>query len=80
MGAMPSWRLPVVQVKFEGPAWAGISSEAKDLIGRLLDRDYNTRITATDALSHDWIRIQCGEDGCILDHDAVDMQPKLSKT
>ena len=77
---MASSRLPAMQVKFEGPAWAGISSEAKDLIGRLLDRDYNTRITATEALSHEWIQIQCGEEGCILDHNAVDMRPEVSRS
>ena len=62
-----------VQVTFEGAAWASVSADAKDMIKRLLDRDYNSRITAAEALHHPWILTQCGEEGCILEHDATSM-------
>lgn len=36
-------------------AWHGISKNAKDLLKKLLDPDYNTRITADEALKHPWL-------------------------
>ena len=33
-------------VKFEGPRWAMVSEEARSLVMRMLDRDYNTRVRA----------------------------------
>eukprot|EP00612_Vaucheria_litorea_P001493 CAMPEP_0171455420 /NCGR_PEP_ID=MMETSP0945-20130129/2321_1 /TAXON_ID=109269 /ORGANISM="Vaucheria litorea, Strain CCMP2940" /LENGTH=346 /DNA_ID=CAMNT_0011980655 /DNA_START=139 /DNA_END=1179 /DNA_ORIENTATION=- len=41
--------------KFHPEYWAGISSEAKDLISRLLTVDVNKRLTATGAVLHPWI-------------------------
>ena len=40
----------------EGPVWDQISKEAKDLIGRMLCRDVNKRITGQQALGHPWFR------------------------
>lgn len=34
-------------VKFEGPRWGCISKGAQSLIMRMLDRDYNTRVSAS---------------------------------
>ena len=62
------------QVGFDGPEWSGISAPAKELITKMLDRDWNSRITAAQALEHPWIQIQCGETGCVLEHSAVDME------
>ncbi|XP_050230442.1 calcium-dependent protein kinase 27-like [Mercurialis annua] len=39
-------------------AWPVISDSAKDLIRKMLDRDPSTRITATEALCHPWLRIK----------------------
>ena len=61
-----SMPLFLVQVSFEGGHWGGISEPAMDLIKSLLDRDYNTRVTAAEALQHPWITDQCGDDGCIV--------------
>lgn len=33
-------------IKFDGDAWAGISEDAIDFVDKLLDRDFNTRMTA----------------------------------
>ena len=42
-------------IRFDGDRWAGVSPEAVDFVNRLLDRDYNTRLTAEQALQHPWI-------------------------
>ena len=68
-----------MQVRFEGEAWENVSKEAIDLVKRLLDRDYATRITAEQALSHPWIMSQCGTEGCLFDDAAIDMLPLLSE-
>lgn len=41
---------------FDGPAWKRISSEAKDLIAKLLLVDPHQRLTASAALVHPWMR------------------------
>lgn len=54
-------------VDFTGDAWVGISSEAVDLCKSLLDRDYNTRITAAQTLAHPWLQEHCGsEEECVV--------------
>ena len=49
------------KVSFEGPEWDRISSEAKDLCGKLLQKDPKKRPTAAEALEHPWLRE--GSDG-----------------
>lgn len=41
---------------FSGDVWNGVSEDLKELIGALLDVDYNTRLTAKAALHHPWIK------------------------
>ncbi|KAH7289762.1 hypothetical protein KP509_30G018000 [Ceratopteris richardii] len=36
--------------------WPSISSEGKDFVKRLLNRDYRKRMTAAQALTHPWLR------------------------
>ena len=36
--------------------WTAISAEAKDLIKQMLTFDPNQRITALEALNHEWIK------------------------
>ena len=38
--------------------WKKISSEAKDLISRLLDKNVSTRLSAEEALVHPWFKLQ----------------------
>ena len=40
---------------FPSPDWDFISFEAKDLITKMLNMDFRTRITAKDALVHPWL-------------------------
>ena len=48
---------------------------------RLLDRDYNSRLTATDALAHPWIAEQCGEDdGCDVSNNVLDLSQLRRKS
>ncbi|CAK8577529.1 unnamed protein product [Lathyrus sativus] len=41
---------------FEEAPWPSLSSEAKDFVKRLLNKDPRKRISAAQALSHPWIR------------------------
>lgn len=59
-------------ISFEGPEWGAISAEAADFVSRLLDRDYNTRLTAEQALQHPWIAdLFCMESGHSGEADAA---------
>lgn len=40
---------------FSSPNWALVSNEAKDLIGKLLERQADMRLTAKEAFNHPWI-------------------------
>lgn len=56
----------IVEGKFvmDGPDWAGVSSQAKDLISKMLTYDYTKRPGAQDCLKHSWFSCfqQAGED------------------
>ncbi|KAH0468925.1 hypothetical protein IEQ34_002157 [Dendrobium chrysotoxum] len=41
---------------FDEVPWPSLSSEAKDFVKRLLNKDYRKRMTAVQALSHPWIQ------------------------
>eukprot|EP00331_Platyophrya_macrostoma_P013432 CAMPEP_0176433598 /NCGR_PEP_ID=MMETSP0127-20121128/16129_1 /TAXON_ID=938130 /ORGANISM="Platyophrya macrostoma, Strain WH" /LENGTH=376 /DNA_ID=CAMNT_0017816079 /DNA_START=18 /DNA_END=1145 /DNA_ORIENTATION=+ len=45
------------KLKLEGNEWMTISSDAKDLLERLLTKDPKHRITAAEALNHTWIKM-----------------------
>ncbi|GLE05063.1 hypothetical protein PINS_up014047 [Pythium insidiosum] len=47
-------------VTFDFPAWKNISSDAKDLITKLLEKDPSRRLTADQMLAHPWITAYCG--------------------
>lgn len=44
-----------------GPEWKNISSEAKDLIKRMLEYEVGKRISAEQALNHPWIKKKVAE-------------------
>ena len=45
------------EVAYPAKYWDKISPEAKDLVGKMLNRDPRTRIQAKEALAHPWFRI-----------------------
>ena len=45
----------VIPVTFPGSHWKNVSSEAKDLIRKMMHSDPNVRVTAVDALQHAWV-------------------------
>lgn len=46
-------------VRFPSPDWDNVSAAAKDLIGRCLDVNPNTRIRSGEILNHPWMQKQC---------------------
>ncbi|CDF38320.1 Serine/threonine protein kinase [Chondrus crispus] len=46
-------------VKFEGQEWSLISEEGKQFLANLLDKDASSRMTAQQALEHDWLKDSC---------------------
>ena len=68
-----------MQVRFDGPEWAKVSEEGKDFLFKLLDRDYNSRLTAADALQHPWIAKFCGGEVCSADKNIVQLPPTTSE-
>ncbi|KAF8398214.1 hypothetical protein HHK36_017140 [Tetracentron sinense] len=42
-------------LSFEEAPWPSLSSDAKDFVKRLLNKDYRKRLTAAQALSHPWL-------------------------
>jgi len=48
---------------FNDPEWSTVSDNAKDFIKRLLVVEPSERMTAEQALEHDWITTELGEDG-----------------
>ena len=45
------------KLEFDPEEWTSISSEAKDLILKMLEKDPTKRITFNDALKHEWFEI-----------------------
>lgn len=43
---------------FTQELWNGVSSAAKDLVTKMMDPKYETRITAADALEHPWFNMK----------------------
>ena len=44
--------------QFKGQIWSNVSEEAKDFVSKLMNKNVNERLTAVEALSHDWIQQQ----------------------
>lgn len=47
------------QVKFDGTEWILVSDEGKKFLANLLDKDASNRMTAQQALEHDWLKSNC---------------------
>lgn len=48
-------------VSFKSAKWAHASAECKDLITKMLAKDPRHRISATEILSHPWIKQHCDD-------------------
>ena len=73
---MPSVLVQIdIQVCYDGPEWEAVSDEAKDFLSKLLDRDYNTRMTAAEGLQHPWIAKFCGGDVGLAAENNVQLPP-----
>lgn len=42
-------------LNFESPLWQTVSEEGKDLLTKLLEKDWKLRFTAEQALQHPWL-------------------------
>ncbi|RCV12077.1 hypothetical protein SETIT_2G239800v2 [Setaria italica] len=47
--------IKMVELDFSSSPWESISGLGKDLIGRMLNRDVSSRLTADEVLSHPWV-------------------------
>lgn len=45
------------KINYEGEAWDKISPEGKDIVKKMLSKDKDARISASDALEHDWFTL-----------------------
>jgi len=48
-------------LEFKEEIWGQVSSEAKDLLTKMLDKDLGQRITAENALKHEWFKVKLTE-------------------
>ena len=42
-------------LNFDNPLWHPISAEAKDLLSKMLEKDWKQRVSAEQALQHPWL-------------------------
>ena len=57
---IPYELVPCFPSQFPSPEWDSVTDEAKNLITKLLEKDYRKRMTAEQALQHSWIRVRGG--------------------
>lgn len=51
----------------KGPNWDRISSDAKDLVAKVLDKNPDTRLSVEEILQHPWLQdVHCGADDTTL--------------
>lgn len=59
------------EVNFSAKNWAKISTQAKDLITMMLDRNSTRRISAKAALQHKWFQKMRNARSTIINHDVL---------
>ncbi|KAM5148865.1 caM kinase-like vesicle-associated protein [Mantella aurantiaca] len=65
--------------EFDSPYWDDISLAAKDLVSRLMDVDQDQRVTAADAISHEWISGNAASDKNIKDGVCAQIEKNFAK-
>lgn len=63
------------KVDLDGNEWLTISSDAKDLVEKLLEKDPDNRISAADALNHPWITM--GQDPELIEEFKLKKRKEL---
>ena len=59
------------KVAFYDDQWKHVSSEARDLVMRLLEKDPRKRMSVRDACRHAWVLVNDGDTHCHPLHDPV---------
>ncbi|KAE8611848.1 hypothetical protein XENTR_v10012618 [Xenopus tropicalis] len=65
--------------EFDSPYWDDISPAAKDLVTRLMEVEQDQRVTAADAISHEWISGNAASDKNIKDGVCAQIEKNFAK-
>nr|XP_056712962.1 caM kinase-like vesicle-associated protein [Euleptes europaea] len=65
--------------EFDPPYWDDISQAAKDLVARLMEVDQDQRITAQEAISHEWISGNAASDKNIKDGVCAQIEKNFAR-
>ncbi|XP_075430266.1 caM kinase-like vesicle-associated protein isoform X2 [Ascaphus truei] len=65
--------------EFDSPYWDDISPAAKDLVTRLMEVEQDQRVTAADAISHEWVSGNAASDKNIKDGVCAQIEKNFAK-
>ncbi|KAL4655985.1 caM kinase-like vesicle-associated protein [Arapaima gigas] len=65
--------------EFDSPYWDDISDSAKSLVSRLMEVDQDQRLTAQEAISHEWISGNAASDKNIKDGVCAQIEKNFAK-
>ncbi|TTT14224.1 CaM kinase-like vesicle-associated protein [Bagarius yarrelli] len=65
--------------EFDSPYWDQISDSAKSLVARLMEVDQDQRLTAQEAINHEWISGNAASDKNIKDNVCAQMEKNFAR-
>ncbi|XP_006630769.1 caM kinase-like vesicle-associated protein [Lepisosteus oculatus] len=65
--------------EFDSPYWDDISDSAKELVARLMEVDQDQRLTAQEAINHEWISGNAASDKNIKDGVCAQIEKNFAK-
>nr|XP_055040481.1 caM kinase-like vesicle-associated protein isoform X1 [Misgurnus anguillicaudatus] len=65
--------------EFDSPYWDDISESAKNLVSRLMEVDQDQRLTAQEAISHEWISGNAASDKNIKENVCAQIEKNFAK-
>nr|BAE01939.1 unnamed protein product [Macaca fascicularis] len=65
--------------EFDSPYWDDISQAAKDLVARLMEVEQDQRITAEEAISHEWVSGNAASDKNIKDGVCAQIEKNFAR-